>query len=216
MIFSFVPCCLICNRLNRKCIRACRWKFGDSAHGTVVAQGVLLSCPNATIFAYDTHTEGSNTSRYTIPNTESVDYDKMFEDITNRAIADDIDIIVISTALGRVNNYSKTLNALQNFDGLVFKSAGNDGVLIDTNNKDEVMSFWYENGQYDNIVIVGGYDSYNMNRTSYNYSPNHVAIAGCEDMVGYSPITQSIQSITGTSFATPIVAGTAALLGNLY
>ena len=85
---------------------------GDSEHGTAVAQSVLLSCPNAIIYAYDTHLEAGKTSKYT-------SYDTMFVDITNRAIQDDIDIIVISTALGSDNNYSNTLKALKNFGSTI-------------------------------------------------------------------------------------------------
>lgn len=192
-----------------------QWLPGDSDHGTAVAQSVLLSCPNATIYAYDTHLEAGKTSKYT-------SYDTMFVDITNRAIQDDIDIIVISTALGSDNNYSNTLKALKNFKGLVFKSSGNYdmygnlGGFIDTNSPNEVMSFWYENGLYDNIVIVGGFMGNDMNNSSVLYSRNHVAVAGCEEVAFYSHITNKRTTTGGSSIANPIVAGVAALLWSYY
>lgn len=190
-----------------------QWLPGDSAHASAVAQSVLLSCPNATIYSYDTHVEAGKTSKYT-------SYDKMFVDITNRAIQDDIDIIVISTQLG--SGYSETLEALQNFKGLVFKASGNYdmhgnlGGFIDTNSTNESMSFWYENGLYDNIVIVGGFMGEDMNNSSVLYSRNHVAVAGCEEIAFYSPVTNRREICGGSSISNPIVAGLAALLWSYY
>lgn len=147
-------------------------------------------------------------------------YGKFYDDLTYLADAINycesigVDIINLS---GKFSNYNeKVYNAIENFNGLLVCSSGNEYQDID----DEYNSY-PSNYKLDNILSVGAIDKNDelwkeLDGEGTNYGVNNVDIFA----PGFEVCTNGFENYgaisSGTSFATPLVAGAASMYLSMY
>lgn len=127
-------------------------------------------------------------------------------DAINRCSELGIDIINLSGHFTSDNLNIK--NAIKNFSGLFVCSAGNDN--IDISNKNYFPAKW----KLDNVLVVGNMDE-NYKRyigeDGSNYSNTYVDVFAPGERVAGLTFNDQLKGYGGTSFATPMVTGIAAL-----
>ncbi|OUM66418.1 carbohydrate-binding module family 18 protein [Piromyces sp. E2] len=119
-------------------------------------------------------------------------------------------------------------NTITKAGGIIFTSAGNDGVDVNDVEKDQAVYPCV----FDNIICVGGTDNYQSRRGDYSFFKNNVGIPYArevgsnfgEEVDLYAPIYSTLSFIDykgmektniikyGTSLSAPLVAGVAATI----
>ena len=161
-------------------------------HGTHVAGIVTSIAPNATIIPLQVYKSGNSFDTEAI--VEAVDY----------AIRNEIDILNMSFS-GPFNQ--DTEDVLENYSGLACCAAGND----DLSNNDMVPCY-PASYDCDNIISVAATDAEDELCDFSNYGVQSVDIGAPGSSIYSTIASGGYGYMSGTSMATPMVAGTAALL----
>lgn len=102
-------------------------------------------------------------------------------------------------------------NALDNYDGLLICAAGNDDTEIGFNNNQ--VRIYPQVIECDNIIVVGASNKLNNKTYFSNYSSSYVDVfAPGDELKSTSTSVNGTTGFSGTSAASPIVAGIAGLL----
>lgn len=188
----------------------------EAGHGTMVA-GVIAANGFNTVgtagVCWGAHVKSLKTVSYVAGADDP--YQHTFESLINAityAQNIGIKILNISNCGYSLNGNTTLRNAIENFDGLVICSAGNDCV-----NTDMVPSY-PASFDCDNIISVGALDESNQPWISIDTEEGSNVGATSVDVFApgvniYTTLANgSYGYVTGTSFAAPYVAGVAALI----
>lgn len=137
---------------------------------------------------------------------ETVIKDQSIVNAINFAQNNGIDIINISlVAINEETDFDAIYNAMNSFDGPIIISAGNDN-----DNLDNYPEISYLN--LDNVIVVGAIDS-QSNKASYsNFGQNSVDLYAPGNNIITTTLNNGYSTVSGTSFAAPIVTGVISLL----
>lgn len=169
-----------------------------NGHGTFCASIISTICPNAEILICKVLDSSGNGS-----------YDSIIAGL-NFAIDQNVD--VISMSLGGKQHqdglYEAVVRAI-NKNILIVSAAGND-----SHNDIDVMEYSYP-GSYNEVTQVGACD-YDLNIASFSNNNNNMdVISYGVDIVG-AGLNSNYVKLSGTSMATPMVAGLSLLLKQKY
>lgn len=115
-------------------------------------------------------------------------------------------IPIINMSLGHLTNNNAYASAIEEYDGLICCSAGNDGV--NTDNSPHYPSC----DDADNIISVANSTSTDVLSSDSNYGATTVDLAAPGTKLKILTADGNYRVSSGTSYSSPLVAGTAALL----
>lgn len=178
---------------------------GTHVAGIIGAQnaniGIKGVCQNVSLVSLKVAYDDRTTNVFAV--TQAIYYAKRNDlDILNMSLNLSFDYQVPSTGLLTPEPILKT--AIQDFDGLIVCSAGNDSIDI------EVSKTYPASYDFENLITVGSINSHNQKSEFSNYGdPVDIYVVG-ESIISTSKGKYEIMS--GTSMSSPFVAGVAALL----
>ena len=140
-----------------------------------------------------------------VGNISFVNYSNQVAEAINYATQMRIPILNISMTM---RNTAELAEAVANYDGLIICAAGNALLDIDNNNH-KTYPASYEN---DNIICVGASNIYDKPAQFSSFGKSSVDIFAPGEDIYSTTVGSSYDKQSGTSFATPLVTGVAALL----
>lgn len=184
----------------------------EIGHGTQVASIIAAEGNNNFGFAgvaWNVELINLKVFKKIIENGEEQQYSTVswFVEAVNKAIELDVDIINYSASDG---NYSQAeYDVISEFDGVFVTSAGNMGMDIDVSPERAYPASY----NLDNIIAVGASQTGSLTRwSSSNYGVVSVDVCAPGTDILCLSNNGTFVTASGTSFATPMVAGVAALL----
>jgi len=179
----------------------------DNGHGTHVAGiiaakglngGVEGVAPEASIYAVKAL--NSSGSGYTSDIISGIDW----------AINNKMNIVSMSLGSNQSDaSLQSAVDTAYNYGLLIVAAAGNDGNTSGTGTNTEFPA------NYSSVIAVGAVDS-NNNRAYFSSTGSKVEVAAPGVNVESTYLNNSYESMSGTSMATPFVAGDLALLKQEY
>ena len=123
--------------------------------------------------------------------------------------AQNMGITILNASWGGDRNLASLRQAIANYSGLFVTAAGNDG------RNNSIYPSYPANYDLPNIISVAGTNQADRLADFSNYGQNvHIAAPGASILSTYP--NNRYQSISGTSMASPMVAGAAALVKSVH